>query len=110
MTRVLTEQEETPLEANVLDDYMDTFNKELTVETATLGKSADYVKTESDEPKGETETSEGVQHVESLERDKMSVDSCAVDVQVGYNVEILVVDTEDMPSGQASSGIIQICR
>lgn len=56
MTRVLTEQEETPLEANVLDDYMDTFNKELTVETATLGKSADYVKTERDEPKRETET------------------------------------------------------
>lgn len=41
-----------------------------------------------------------------MERDKMSVDSCAVDVQVGYNVEILVVETattENMPSVEESA-------
>ncbi|XP_051272735.1 zinc finger protein 91-like [Dicentrarchus labrax] len=111
LTTVLTEQEQTPLEANVLTDYMDAFNKELTVETAMLGKSADYVKTESDEPKSrEAETSlknqsfnnrEGVEdeisysvpNVGSLDGDKMSVDSCAVEVQVGYNVEIPAEET-----------------
>lgn len=90
----------------MLTDYMDAFNKELTVETATLGKSADYVKTQSDKQKrSETETralknqsyvnSEGVegeiscsvQRVEPLDGDK-SAESCAVEVQVGCNVEI----------------------
>lgn len=99
---VLTEQEEAPLGANVLSDYMETFNKELTAETAPLGKPTVYVKTESDEPKGKTEIrdlenqsfynseqggddviSYSVQHVEPLDWDKMSVDSCAVEVQRG---------------------------
>lgn len=117
LTTALTEQEETPLEANVLTDYMDAFNKELTVETAAHRKSADDVKMESDVPKmRETKTkglknqssihseeveeiSHSVQHVESLVRDKVSVDSCAVEVQVGYNVEILAEETrENKPS------------
>ncbi|XP_073346314.1 uncharacterized protein [Pagrus major] len=112
LTTALTEQEETPLEANVLTDYMDAFNKELTGETDTLGNGADHVKMESNDSKG-TETvtrglknqsyisseegverfSYSVQHVESLDGDKMSVDSCAVEVQVGYNVEILAEET-----------------
>lgn len=108
LTTALTEQEETPLEANVLTDYMDAFNKELTGETDTLG--ADHVKMESDDPKGTETVTRGlknrscvsseegveeysVQHVESLDGDKMSVDSCAVEVQVGYNVEILAEET-----------------
>ncbi|XP_054454682.1 zinc finger protein 569-like [Anoplopoma fimbria] len=107
----LTEQEETPLEVNVLTDYMEAFHKELRVETATLGESADDVNTEREEPKrretkglenqslvnsGEkvkVDISRSVQHVESLDGDKMSVDSCAVEVQVAYNVEILAQET-----------------
>ncbi|XP_044035037.1 zinc finger protein 93-like isoform X2 [Siniperca chuatsi] len=125
LTKALTEQEKTPLEANVLTDYMDAFNKELSVETATLRKSADDVKTESEEPKRretetrglknrsfvnseegvEDESSYAVQHVESLAVDKINVDSCAVEVQVGYNVEILAeetVTTENNPSVEDS--------
>ncbi|XP_070782662.1 zinc finger protein 184-like [Enoplosus armatus] len=115
-TTTLTEQGvKKPLEANVLSDYMDAFNKELTVETATLRKCAHDVQAESGEPqKREAETrglrnsedgvedkiSYSVQHVESSGGDKMSVDSCAVEVQVGYNVEILAeenVTTENTP-------------
>ncbi|XP_045924918.1 zinc finger protein 420-like isoform X3 [Micropterus dolomieu] len=114
LTTALMAEEKTPQEANVLSNYMDAFNKELTVVPATLRKNADDVKTESDQPKlGETETGglknqsfvnseEGVeeessysfQHVESLNGDKMSVDSCAVEVQVGYNIEILAEETD----------------
>ena len=110
LTAALTEQEETPLEAKVLTDYMDAFNKELTGETHTLGNGADHVKIESDNPKREETVTRGlknqsdvssedggeeysVQHVESLDGEKMSVDSCAVEVQVGYNVEILAEET-----------------
>ncbi|KAG8008915.1 hypothetical protein GBF38_011465 [Nibea albiflora] len=111
LTTVLTEQEQTPLEANVLTDYMDAFNKELTEETVTLEKNGDDVKSESDKPKSreihtrgfknqssseegtEDEISYSIQHVESLDGDKMSVDSCAVEVQVHYNVEIPAEDT-----------------
>ncbi|TKS90225.1 Zinc finger protein 658B [Collichthys lucidus] len=113
LTTVLMEQEETPLEANVLTDYMDAFNKELTVETVTLEKNADDVKSKSDNPKSrelhtsgftnqssvyseegtEDEISRSIQHVESLDGDKMSIDSCAVEVQVHYNVEIPAEDT-----------------
>ncbi len=123
LTTALTQQERRPVEANVLTDYMDAFNKELTVETAALREGADDVMTESDKPKRrETDTtglknqsfsSEGVedeilysvQNVESLDGDKISVDSCAVEVQVGYNVEILAeetVTTEREPSVQHS--------
>ncbi|XP_070846939.1 zinc finger protein 665-like [Chaetodon trifascialis] len=121
LVRVSTDGEETPLEANMLTDYMDAFNKELTVETATLGKGADSVKTESDKQKrrktdirglknqscanseegAEGEISHSVQRVEPLVGDKMSGDSCAVEVQVGYNVEIVAEETaatEDKPS------------
>lgn len=112
LARASTQQEETPQDANVLTDYMDAFNKELTVEGATLRKSADDVKTEIDESKKratetrglddqsfvngegvEDEISCSVQHVEALGGDNMSVDACAVVVQVGYNVQIRAEET-----------------
>lgn len=129
LTTALTEQEDTVLEENVLTDYMYTFNKELTVETTALRKNAEDSKTDSEKPKSrETETScvknpsfvssdEGVeeeisysvQHVESLDGDKMSLDSCAVEVQVGYNVEILAEETtENKPSAGDVNSMLDI--
>ncbi|XP_075949212.1 uncharacterized protein LOC142951513 isoform X1 [Anarhichas minor] len=123
LTTAVTEQEETALEVNVLTDYMEAFNKELIVETTTLRKSAADVKTESDGPESretgglenqsmvsggagvEDEISRSVQHLNSLDGDKTSVDSCAVEVQAGYNVEILAekpVTTENKPSAEDS--------
>ncbi|XP_029934039.1 zinc finger protein 91-like isoform X2 [Myripristis murdjan] len=104
MESAATDQEDTVLIANVLTDYMDSFGKELTVETKDSQNSS--VESEG-ETRRETESScvenhfcvsgdRGakdefpctVQHVESLHGDNMGLDSCGVEVQVGYNVEI----------------------
>ncbi|KAI3365383.1 hypothetical protein L3Q82_010466, partial [Scortum barcoo] len=121
LTAALTKK---TLEANVLTDYMHVFNKELTLETTTQRVRGEDAMTKSDKPKSrETETtaltnqsfikseekvaeeiSYSVQNVEPLDGDK-SVDSCAVEVQVGYNVEILADETvtaERKPSVQES--------
>ncbi|XP_034414008.1 zinc finger protein 665-like [Cyclopterus lumpus] len=123
LTTAVTEQEETPLEVNVLTDYMEAFNKELIVGTAPLRTSAGDVKTSSDDP-GRRETgglenrspgdggegvavelTRSVQQVGSLDGDQTSVDSCAVEVQVGCNVKILAeeaVASENKPSAEDS--------
>ncbi|XP_068439603.1 zinc finger protein 135-like [Clinocottus analis] len=122
LTAAVTERKETPLEVNVLTDYMEAFNKELIVGTATQKKRAEDVKTSIDDL-GRRETGnlenqplgngvEGVAgellrsvtHIGSLDGDQASVDSCAVDVQVGY-VKILAEDavsTENQPSAEDS--------
>lgn len=108
---------------------MDAFNKELTVETAALGKSAG-VKMESDEQKrrepetralkkqsyinseeeAEGEISHSVQHVEPLEGDKMSADSCAVEVQVGYNVESIAEETDSTENKPSVEDLVMDIR
>ncbi|XP_042364238.1 zinc finger protein 184-like [Plectropomus leopardus] len=121
LTATFTEHQETPLEANVLSDYMYAFNKELTVETATLRKRANDFKMESEESKSSETEAKGLENqlvnceevedeisysVQCVENgDKMGVDSCAMEVQVGYNVEILAdesVTTENKPSVEKS--------
>ncbi|AWP17219.1 putative zinc finger protein 664-like [Scophthalmus maximus] len=112
LTKASPEQDERALDATVLSDYMDAFNKELTGETVPSRKRAGIDETESDEPTLseadtgsvtkksavykeiglEDEIAYAVQRVESLERDKVCLDACAVEVQVGYNVEILAED------------------
>ncbi|XP_039990810.1 zinc finger protein 624-like isoform X1 [Xiphias gladius] len=105
LTAASTEQEETVLDVNVLNDYMDAFNKELTGEAVALRETeTSGVKNQSvvNGHRGqEDEISYAVQHVESSEGDKMRLDTCAVEVQVGYNVEILAketITTENKPS------------
>ncbi|GLD57780.1 zinc finger protein 2-like isoform X1 [Lates japonicus] len=113
LSTTLTEEEERVLDANVLSDYMDAFNKELTGETVRLRKHVGNAKTESDESKMRATETSSVKNqsvvnrdqklddeisysVESLEGDKMGLDTC-----VGYNVEILAeesVSTENKPS------------
>ncbi|XP_056284989.1 zinc finger protein 497-like [Pseudoliparis swirei] len=96
LTAAATEREETPLEVNVLTDYMEAFNKELIVGAATPRKSQDGGKTSSGKP-GRREPGglegqslgNGVQHVGSLDIGKTSVDSHAVEVHVGNNVRVL---------------------
>lgn len=90
----------------MLIDYMDSFGKELTVKSTALGKGVtdasigieereERIETETkcDENQSivnyENELACTVQHVEALHGDNVNLDSCAVEVQVGYNVEIL---------------------
>ncbi|KAM4623636.1 uncharacterized protein ACJ7VT_004682 [Polymixia lowei] len=101
METILTDQEETVSETNVLSDYMDSFGKELIVETATLKKDIEgtSIGIEERDKRRETETnciqnqsfvnSDGV-NVASLYGNNSDINPCTVEVQVGYNVEIPV--------------------
>ncbi|XP_071403624.1 zinc finger protein 585A-like [Centroberyx affinis] len=125
METVMTDRGETVLEANVLTDYMDSFSKELIVETAMLKKGTEdssISSTESEERQKRRETESScvenqsfvnsdervedefpcaIQHVVSLHGHNVGLGSCAVEVQVGYNVEIPAEEigpTENKPS------------
>ena len=96
MIAALTEQDENVSDATGLSDYMDAFNKDLARETAALGKHVGNARTENDKSKTrESNVNRGQRlgdkipyTVLPVEADKMCLDSCAVEAEVGYNVEI----------------------
>ncbi|KAF7656157.1 hypothetical protein LDENG_00045320 [Lucifuga dentata] len=113
------EKEETVLEVNMFTDYMDRFNRELTVETAASRKSSEETNLESEERQKKRETDfssvndqsfvnsdEGIQDIhdaEALRGGKMGLDCCAGEVQVAYNVKI-PAEERDAAEDELSDG------